>query len=403
MEKLPLYWIWFAQLRGISLFAKQKLLQVFPDPEELFALEENALRDLPAEIREALTNRDLAEAMEILNLCKERSIGILTYGDAAYPQNLRNIEQPPLVLYFKGKLPDWEAQPLIGIVGTRKASPYGLQTAGLLAAQVAVCGGIVISGVAAGIDTAAMESALSVDKPVVGVLGCGVDVVYPRSNRTLYRRTEERGCLLSEYPPGSRPYPGNFLRRNRIVSGISQGVLVVEAPERSGALNTARHAFSQGRDVFVAPANLGVETGKGSNSLLQEGAYAVFSGWDVMKHYAPLYPGVVENRPMPAKKQLAKVAEVPVIPNSRTDSTQSPAKNPIDNEEKSTYSVINKQPVGLSASESGVLALLGSEPQLIDSILDASNLPYGTVQSVLTRLTIKGLVTQHPDGRVSRK
>ena len=393
---MPIYWVWFAQLRGISLIAKHQLLQTFLDPEELFAAEEAALCDLPAEIREALNNPDLTEAMNILDLCKQRGIQMLTFADAAYPQNLRNIEDPPLVLYFKGELPQWEAQPLIGIVGTRKASPYGLQTAALLASQTAVCGGLVVSGVAAGIDCAAMEGALSVGKTVVGVLGCGVDVVYPRSSQTLYGKTQANGCLLSEHPPGSRPFPGNFLRRNRIISGISQGVLVVEAPEKSGALNTAQHAFSQGRDVFTVPANLGVDSSRGSNGLLQEGAYAVFSGWDVVKHYATLYPDTVENRPMPVKKTPAQVAQAPVIP-------QTPAKNPIDNEAKSTYSVINKQPVGLSASESEVLRLLNSEPQLIDSILDASNLPYGTVQSVLTRLTIKGLVTQHSDGRVSRK
>ena len=393
---MPIYWIWFAQLKGIGLLTKQQLLQIFHDPEELFLAEESALKDLPKEVQTALLNRDLSEATKIMEQCKQLGIGILTHGDAAYPQNLQNIEDPPLVLYYKGKLPDWQAQPLIGIVGTRKASPYGLQTADLLASQTAVCGGIVVSGVAAGIDGAAMEGALSVDRPVVGVLGCGVDVVYPLSNRTLYRRTEENGCLISEYLPGSRPYPGNFLHRNRIISGISQGVLVVEAPEKSGALNTAQYAFAQGRDVFVAPANLGVETSKGSNQLLQEGAYAVFSGWDVMKHYAPLYPGAVENRPMPAKRQMAKVAEAPVLP-------RTPAKNPIDNEAKSTYSVINKQPADLSQTESGVFALLSPEPQMIDSILDAVNLPYGTVQSVLTRLTIKGLVIQHPDGRVSRK
>lgn len=363
---------------------------------------ETALKGLPKEVREALNDRDLSKAVQILEQCKQRGIGILTYGDAAYPRNLRNIEDPPPVLYFKGKLPDWEAQPLIGIVGTRKASPYGLQTASLLAAQTAACGGIVVSGAAAGIDRAAMEGALSAEKPVVGVLGGGVDVVYPAANRTLYRQAEENGCLLSEYPPGSRPFPGNFLRRNRIISGISQGVLVVEAPERSGALNTAQHAFSQGRDVFTAPANLGVVSSLGSNRLLQEGAYAVFSGWDVMKHYETLYPGVVENRPAPLKKQVAKVAETTVIPENRTDTTRSPAKNPIDNQEKSTYSVINKQPAGLSEQESRVLSLLDSEPQLIDSVLDAANLPYGTVQSILTRLTIKGFVKQYPDGRISK-
>ena len=400
---MPLYWIWFAQLKGISLFVKQQLLQIFHDPEELFAAEENALRDLPAEIREALNNRDLAEAMEILDQCKQLGIKILTYGDQNYPQNLRNIEEPPLVLYFKGRLPQWEAQPLIGIVGTRKASPYGLQTAGLLALQVAVCGGIVVSGIAAGIDAAAMEGALEAEKPVVGIVASGVDVIYPAKNRGLYRRTEENGCLISEYPPGSRPYPANFLRRNRIISGISQGVLVVEAPEKSGALNTARHAFEQGRDVFTAPANLGVESSRGSNALLQEGAYAVFSGWDVVKHYVPLFPGVLANRALPVKKKPAKVAENMTIPERESHKMEAPAKKPIDNTEESTYSVINERPAGLSKAESDILALLGAEALLIDSILDAANLPYGTVQSILTRLTIKGLVKQHPDGRVSRK
>lgn len=400
---MPLYWIWFAQLHGIGLVKKLQLLRKFHDPEQLYMTEEPALQEMPKEVREALSDRDLSEATQILEQCKQRRIGILTYADTAYPQNLRNIEDPPLVLYFKGKLPDWEAQPLIGIVGTRKASPYGLQTADLLAAQTAACGGIVVSGAAAGIDRAAMEGALRADKPVVGVLGGGVDVVYPAGNRTLYRQTEENGCLLSEYLPGSRPFPGNFLRRNRIISGISQGVLVVEAPEKSGALNTAQYAFSQGRDVFAVPANLGVDSGLGSNRLLQEGAYPVFSGWDVMKHYAPLYPGVVENRPAPLETKTAKVSETAVLPENRTDTPPSPAKNPIDNQGKSTYSVINKQPADLSAQESGILSLLDSEPQLIDSVLDAANLPYGTVQSILTRLAIKGLVKQYPDGRIAKK
>lgn len=396
-----LYWIWFAALRGISLFTKQQLLNVFHDPEELYMAEEKAFMELPAEVREALSNRDLTGAKEILSLCKQQGIRILTFGDGAYPENLRNIEDPPLLLYWRGELPDWQAQPLIGIVGTRKASPYGLQTASLLASQTAVCGAIVVSGLADGIDGAAMEGALSVEGSVVGVVAGGVDVVYPAKNRTLYRRTEENGCVISEYPPGTRPYAGNFLRRNRIISGISQGVLVVEAPERSGALNTAQHAFTQGRDVFTAPANLGVESSRGSNALLQEGAYAVFCGWDVVKHYAPLYPGAVANRPLPEKRIQAKVAQTTVTPQSRKMETA--AKNSIDNLKESTYSVINERPAGLSEQEAGILALLDQDPQLIDSILDASSLPYGTVQSILTRLTIKGLVTQHPDGRVSRK
>ena len=400
---MPIYWIWFAQLKGINLWTKRQLLETFRDPEELFRLEENALRDFPKEVAEALQNRDLSESTEIMNRCRQKGIGILTFADAAYPESLRYIEDPPMVLYFKGKLPAWQAQPVIGVVGTRKASPYGLQTAHLLSAQIAACGGLVVSGAATGIDAVSMEGALDAGKPTVGVLGGGVDVVYPASNRALYKRTEENGCLLSEYPPGTRPYPGNFLQRNRIISGVSAGLLVVEAPERSGALNTARHAFSQGRDLFVVPGNLGVDTCLGSNALLQEGAYAALSGWDVVKHYANLYPDVVENRPVSLQKTLAKVAETPIMPEKEADKKKPLPQNAIDNLGKSTYSVINKRPVELSDRENAVFALLSDVPQLPDSVMDACDLPSSTVQSILTKLTIKGLITQHPDGRISRK
>lgn len=403
MEELRTFWIWLAQLGGISLFAKHQLLQKFHDPEELYRAEGSCLKDLP----ETLQNKDLTEAMQIHDRCLQKGIHILTYADAAYPERLRNIEEPPMVLYVKGKLPDWTAQPVIGVVGTRKASPYGLQTAHLLSSQIAACGGLVVSGVATGIDALSMEGALDAGKPTVGILGGGVDVVYPAGNRALYRRTEENGCLISEYPPGSRPYPGNFLQRNRIISGVSDGLLVVEAPARSGALNTARHAYEQGRDLFAVPGNLGVDTCIGSNALLQEGAYAALSGWDVVKHYEPLYPGVVANRPVPLRKApeqpLPKVAEAPVLPEKGEDKKKTSPKKGIDNTPKSTYSVINERPTNLSEQETAVLALLGEMPKLPDSVMDACDLPSGTVQSILTRLAIKGLVQYHPDGRISRK
>ncbi len=398
------HWIWFANLKGINLYRKQQLLETFHDPEEIYLADSKVF---PVDLAEALADKDLETAMSICRLCTQKGIGILTYTDAAYPERLRNIEDPPMVLYFKGKLPNWQAQPVIGVVGTRKASPYGLQTAHLMGAQIAACGGLVVSGMATGIDGFAMEGALDAGKPTVGVLGGGVDVVYPASNRVLYRATEENGCLISEYPPGTRPYPGNFLHRNRIISGISDGVLVVEAPLRSGALNTARHAFSQGRDMFVVPGNLGVDSCLGSNALLQEGAYAALSGWDVVKHYENLYPGAVEKRTVPLQKPmektLPKVAQQVTTPEIRQEKREEGSQIPIDNLEKSTYSVINKRQVTLSDQEKTVLNLLGEEPELPDSIMDRAELPSGTVQSILTRLTIKGVLLQHPDGRVSRK
>ena len=404
---MPVYWIWFAQLKGIQLWAKRQLLETFRDPEELYLADEKALKEFSQEVTEALQDKDLTESKQIYDRCVQKGIGILTFADATFPESLRYIEDPPMVLYFKGSLPDWQAQPVIGVVGTRKASAYGLQTAHLLSSQIAACGGLVVSGMATGIDGKSMEGALDAGKATVGVLGGGVDVVYPASNRSLYKRTEESGCLISEYPPESRPYPWNFLHRNRIISGLSQGLLVVEAPEKSGALNTARHAFSQGRDLFVVPGNLGVDTCLGSNALLQEGAYAALSGWDVVKHYETLYPGVVEKHPVLLHKTLqqpeAKVAEVPAAPEETRQKKENHSKNSIDNLEESTYSVINKRPAELSDRECAVLALLNDVPQLPDSVMDASDLPFSAVQSILTKLAIKGLVQTYPDGRISRK
>ena len=401
---MPVYWIWFAELRGISLWKKRQLLERFRDPEEIWLAEGKAF---PADMAQALENKDLTRAREIETLCARQHIHVITYADRAYPERLRNIEDPPMVLYVKGHLPDWQAQPVIGVVGTRSASPYGLNTARLLGSQIAVCGALVVSGVATGIDAAAMEGALEVGLPAVGVVAGGVDVVYPAKNRGLYQRTEKNGCILSEYPPGTRPWPAYFLQRNRIISGISNGVLVVEAPEKSGALNTARHAFSQGRDMFAVPGNLGVDSCLGSNALLQEGAFAALSGWDVVKHYAPLYPGVVEKRPVPMgnprQTEPAKVAESAVTTQNTGKKKETPSKNAIDNTPKSTYSVINKRPANLNDQEQAILALLSEAPVLPDAVLDAANLPSGTVQSVLTRLAIKGLVQYHPDGRISRK
>ena len=401
---MPLYWIWLANLKGLSIYKKRQLLERFPDAEDLWKAD---LTQFPEEIAKALENRDLSEALEIYRQCTLRGIGVMGYGDEEYPDRLRSLEDAPVALYYIGKLPRWQSQPVIGVVGTRKASTYGLNTTELLAGQIAVCGGLVVSGAATGVDRRAMEAALAQGKPVVGVLGGGVDVIYPMANRELYEQTEKKGCLISEYPPGSRPFPGNFLQRNRIISGISDGVLIVEAPEKSGALNTAQHALSQGRDVYVVPGNLGVASCVGSNRLLQEGAYPVLSGWDVVKQYQNLYPDAVENRREPLQSipeaALPQVAERAEQPEKRQQKRKPAAQIPIDNSQESTYSVINKRPEGLSTSEQTVWNLLSDKPEWIDSLMDRTDLPAATVQTALTRLTIKGLAVQHPDGRVSRK
>lgn len=389
---MPLYWIWFSLLEELTPWQKIALLKENTDPEELYFKEEKT-GDIPL-------NKDLGQAEDILVECKRKNVDILPFDSDRYPARLREIEDPPVLLYYRGILPDWDAQPVIGVVGTRKATGYGLQQAFRMGKQIAQCGGMVVSGGAYGIDTKAMEGALEAGKPVVGVLGCGADVIYPRTNRRLFARVMEDGCLLSEYPPGTAPLGWHFPRRNRILSGISHGILVVEAPEKSGALSTADHAYKQGRDVYVLPANVGVSAYAGNAFLLQQGCTPVICGWDAVKSYGLLFPDLEENHREPVAPVHTvtplKVAEEPVIP-------EKSQKISIDNSGKSSYSVLNGGEPALTDEEQGVLALISRHPVHSDQVAEKSDLSPSKVQSILTKLTIKGLVQHHPGGLVSLK
>lgn len=395
-----LHWIWYAQLDGLSQRQKIALLSHFHSPEDIFYAHKadlELLEGVDASVLEALENKNLEEARSIIRSCEQGRIGVLTYRDALYPARLRSVADAPVVLYYRGLVPDFEAQPVVAVVGTRKASAYGLSAAGTLSRQIACCGGLVISGAAAGIDTAAMEGALQTGHQTVGVLGCGVDVVYPKSNKSLYAQTEKMGCLLSEYPPGSQPERWHFPQRNRILSGIANAVLVVEAPESSGALITARRALEQGRDVFAVPGNIDSASCAGGNALLQEGAGAACEGWDVLRDYEPLYPDIVKKRPV-TMSQPPKTEPQPLIkeiPREKAD------KKDVDNPGKTPYSVINEQLSRLTEEEKAILACLGPEPRLVDAVIAQVGEPAGKTLSLLTKLSLKGLVVNHPGRLVS--
>ena len=394
-----LYWVWFAELKEITLLQKHRVLEHFADPEELY-------HSAQAE-KFGIKDRDLRVAEEILTSCAKKGIGILPVADAAYPGRLRNTPDAPIVLYYKGILPDWDGVPLIGIVGTRKASAYGLQVARQMGKQIASSGGIVVSGGASGADTAAMQGALDAGCGVVGVLGCGVDVVYPRHNRRLFEAVVEKGCLISEYRPGEEGIAWHFPARNRIISGVSNGVLVVEAPRKSGALITAQRALEQGRDVFVVPGNIGTPTCEGSNKLLQEGAMPVFSGWDVLTNYEFLYPGKLkkhDNMPLyRGESPVAKVAQNAIVPGKNSEKTESARKKPIDNRDNSTYIELENNHPALNQEEQAVLAQLTRHPQEAAELIAKLDMPSGKVLSVLTMLTVKGFACKHPGGRFSLK
>lgn len=404
-----IYWIWLAECKDISLIQKHRLLMQFQDPEALYHASDAFLSHMGVseKHRRALAEKDLRSAKRILKSCMEKEIGILPVTDDAYPEKLRHTEDAPIVLYYKGRLPDWNAVPFIGVVGTRKASAYGLQVAHQMGKQIAMHGGFLVSGGAVGGDTAAMEGALEAGCPVIGVLGCGVDIVYPRNNRRLFSAVMEDGCLLSEYPPGIQPLPWHFLERNRIISGISNGVLIVEAPKVSGALNTARHALEQGRDVFVVPGNINNPTCEGSNALLQEGAIPVFSGWDVLKEYAFLYPGKLQQYVKAPLQKVefsnGKVAESARYPEKMTQQREISEKKPIDKQNISTYIENNSDLPAMSEKERAVLAQLTGQPQETAELIAKLDMSSSEVLSALTLLTIKGLAKKHPGGSYSLK
>ena len=413
-----IHWIWFANRPNLSDRGRAEILQHFQDAEDVYFAASDAFScvdGLTAEALASLQDKDLSQAEQILGECAKKQIHILTWRDAAYPVRLKAIADPPVVLYYKGRLPQFDALPLIAVVGTRDATAYGLTTAKRMGSQIAACGGIVVSGIASGIDGMAMRGALTADMPVVAVLGCGADVIYPRSNRSLYADTERNGCLLTEFPPGTPPAKWNFPRRNRIISGISCGVLVVEAPEKSGALITARQAADQGRDVFVVPGNIDVASCKGSNALMRDGGIPVSSGWDVLSEYVSLfpdkihdssrsscqmaYPDEVEQLQRETEVPMPKVAETPQIPEKR----KSKKKKEIDNRQMPPYIDAEESLPPLSSQEEAIVQLLRGGITLVDDLMAQSGQNAGSVLATLTMLEIKGIVARLPGKRVELK
>lgn len=410
-----LHWIWLATRPGANDRTKAAVLRHFQDPEDAYYADPEAyfqIEDMTEDAAVALRDKNLSNAREILEVCENKNISLLTFRDAMYPNRLKNITDPPLLLYYKGKLPEFDSLPVIAVVGTREATPYGLKTAKNMGAQIARCGGLVVSGLATGIDAMAMQGALSAGKSVVGLMGCGVDMVYPAYNRSLLLDTQRYGCLISEFPPGTPPHKWNFPKRNRIISGLSCGVLVVEAPRRSGALITASQAADQGRDVFVIPGNVDVAACAGSNALLRDGAIAVSTGWDILSEYQALFPEKIhkddrpslqtlypdeEITPKTGERTVEKVAQKSRFPKNNRTTVGENDKKVIDNEAQAPYSDCKEiDDPDLTLDERTLLVLLEGGERLVDEMIAESGLASGVVLSTLTLLEVKGKIRRLP-------
>ena len=269
------YWVWLSEVKGLTNRSKLLLLDHFGSPENIYYADEDEYRLVegiePRQIA-LLAEKPMEDADRILGACSRLGLRLLTMQDADYPVRLRNIFEPPCLLYVKGQLPVIDEEVAVAMVGTRKASPYGVEAAEKIAYGLSRQGAVVISGAAAGVDSASHRGALRAGGKTIAVLGNGLDVVYPAENAWLYRDIAASGALISEYPPGTAAEAWHFPVRNRIISGLSLATIVVEAPEKSGALITANTALEQGRDVFAVPGPIDAPLSRGCNRLIADGA-----------------------------------------------------------------------------------------------------------------------------------
>lgn len=286
-----LFQIWFSLRCGVANKEFVGLLEQYGSPYAIFSMEDAELERLTCSdrLKRAFADKSLQESYRILHYCEETGVGLLFWSDPAYPSSLRSLKDPPSLMYVKGEMPDLARCLCISVVGTRKMSEYGKQMAYKIGYELASAGAIVVSGMALGVDSVTAAGALAAGGKTVAVLGCGIDIIYPPEHAVLGRHILQNGALITEYPPGSRPEGYHFPIRNRIISGLGQGTLVVEAPRGSGALITVKTATLQGRDIYAVPGNVGFENTSGTNQLIHDGATMVLRARDILDNYTFLY------------------------------------------------------------------------------------------------------------------
>ena len=299
MATLP-YLLWLTGREGLRPETAAALLRRFGTAEAVYFADEKEfeLLQLPGRLCRSLADKSLAGAEHILADCDRLGIFLVTCQDAAYPERLRQLHDYPLVLYGKGKLPRFDEELAIAMVGSRDCTPYGVNMAGRLGLELARSGALVISGLAQGVDAASLKGALQGGGTVVSVLAGGVDVPYPPQNRGLYEDVMAAGCVLSENPPGTASEGWRFPIRNRILSGLSVGVVAVEAAEHSGTLITARRALDQNREVFAVPGPADAPMSAGTNGLIARGeAKLTRSAQDILVEFSGRFPHKLRQAP----------------------------------------------------------------------------------------------------------
>lgn len=294
-----LYWIWLSLICGAASRRAVKMLRCFGTAKNIFDADEKALCESGTMkktdgVYAEIMRHDLSEPEDILRWCDSNGVHVYTPESREYPANLLSLRDCPLVLYVIGRLPDFERECAIAAVGTRKMTEYGKRRSWALGRGLAKGGAVVVSGLALGVDGMVMASAVDAGGVSVGVLGCGVDIVYPKEHASLFKSVIKNGAIVSEYAPGTSPTRRSFPQRNRIISALAQGTVVIEADIDSGALITARCAVYQGKDLFAVPGSVDSFGAEGTNQLIKEGAFAVTRAEDILGRYEYIYPHSID-------------------------------------------------------------------------------------------------------------
>lgn len=372
------YWLALKRVEGIGNIAFKSLVEALGSPEAVFHASINTLTSIPGIGKTSAARiksfKDWQAIDEELSWIDKRKISMITFQDDLYPDALLHIYDFPPILYVNGTLQRDDIR--VAVVGSRLASPYGKYSTEKLCRELAFHGVTVVSGMARGIDSAAHRGAIAAKGITIAVLGCGLDIIYPPENEKLYHDIAAHGAVISEFPCGTPPNAPNFPARNRIISGISLGVVVVEATDKSGSLITARIAGEQGREVYAVPGSIDAVGSKGTNKLIKEGAKLVETVYDILEELSPLIKTPLRN------------AETPLGGNRRLESVlprQDHAGPDLDDDEAVIWNS------------------LAAEPVDVNGIIQSTGWTAGHVLNILMRLELRDMVTQLPGKMFQRK
>jgi DNA processing protein len=395
------YWVWLSRLPNVGAAAASVLLDRFGTPKDVWLSRPEDMggpAGLPRKILDSIKDKDLSEAEMIIDKCKTLGIDLLTRQDSQYPERLMNISDPPVVLYTKGEMISFDSEVVVALIGSRDCSRYGARAARALGSELARSGAVVLSGFARGIDSEAAWGSVLSGGRTVGVLGCGLDVVYPKENRALYNQAAGNGMLISEYPPGTLPLGQNFPVRNRIMSALSLAVAVVEARQKSGTMITVARALEQGKDVFAVPGDIGRPGSEGTNRLLGDGAYVLTSAEDILSQYRWRFPGKLtyDRHLRQAAGELPDEDAGGKYLHNEPDAATNEDKKEIDNNIHKDYIDLKDGHSAYTDTEIALLQALADGPAQVNDLAERAQIKIHEALAALTVLEMGGTVAQRP-------